>query len=603
MAFVLWGLPIQRVDDTAALVPAVGHGTHVRVFDAGDIPIDLPVTPGVGGQPPTLRVYQADDTPVDLLLAPSDIGLDVQDSPATNLEANSAVTPDTVKAEAAVVGRILIAGRRFTSYALSDAPATCLAPVIAHGTLPLPMPVVAAAAGAIATSPAASFTGNLEPDTVAASSSPIQPRPEHGAIAKAAGLQSSTAETLTPAQVGASTLNPSTQAALASALPAHIAITQAHAIATSDAPSSALAPARAMGTAKRTPDLNASTAAVLAPAAVATGGPPTFPIVTNAPAEPLAPTRSGTGSRAAELETSSSSALEPELTRGALERAAALHASNALVLAPAITHAGAIAPDLLSSSASQPSLEKVGMLLRPANLASEASPSTPAIAGTGAIAPAVHASNASPITPSVDSPWQHSEPDMASAIAAVLEPFARRFEALVLTPATATSTAAARRATPVEDLQPADVVLEAVIEDHVDYTQEHGTMLTVQQSTAGIKIDMPMRNSAGGPLDLEGATQVYMWLRPPSGTPKRRSAMVLGETTLGIVRYLTGPADFHEHGVWGVQVGLVLANGEPAWSSVRDLRVVPNIGPYGPQSSSPHATATAGALQPSIVFS
>lgn len=601
MGFVSWVVPIQRADGTTGQLPVVGHGTALIIYDAGDVPIGLPIDDDGAGHL-TLVIYDKDENKILIPCFPAVIGTDVQASLAENLIAGRKVTPSTIKSAADTLKPTTFGGLKITAVAATSSPATCLAPTIVKGALLKPMPIAAASAGAIATPPTASLTLGMTPATQTAPSAAIAPLIRKGVITRAPALQSSTAVPFAHALAGTRSVKPALQAAIAKPLVPALVFPIGVSPATLNAPSSALAPLRVMGTAKRLVPVVNATSALLTPAAVATGGPPAFPQVTPAPATTLLPKLVGSGSRAASLVAATSSALAPVRAMGARVPTPAKATSTAAALTPTIVRARNAGVARLSVTAAciAPTI-KLG---KPAPLqSSSATCLAPTIVKLHVHVMAIASTSATSVLPNVHSPLELLHPDVAIAIASTLQ-HAIAHAAKLVQPDTLSSAAVTRRATRVQDLQPADVVLEADVTTHVDFTQEHDLVQTVQQSTTGIIFDIPLRDSAGNALDLESASLVYVWLRPPGGgAAKRLAAAVLGEPSLGVVRYVTGPADFHEHGVWGVQVGLQLSNGAPAWSSVELVRALPNVGPYGPQSSSPQAVSVAGVLEPSLHFS
>jgi hypothetical protein len=137
----------------------------------------------------------------------------------------------------------------------------------------------------------------------------------------------------------------------------------------------------------------------------------------------------------------------------------------------------------------------------------------------------------------------------------------------------------------------------------INFTEVHDVIPTCQQNQTGLNVDLKIVNSKGDAESLAGATDLFVWLRPPSGDSKRKLGTVFGEPSNGIVRYVSEAGDLHEHGEWAIQVSVTLASGTRAWSSVQVFKVEPNLGPYQPTSVGNMVRVSIEPLEPTITFS
>lgn len=174
---------------------------------------------------------------------------------------------------------------------------------------------------------------------------------------------------------------------------------------------------------------------------------------------------------------------------------------------------------------------------------------------------------------------------------------------MLIEPPVLSSSASLPSCTPVIGLGAADMTIPSRVVTQIDFAQEQYVIPSCQQNQVGLVVDVPLKDSLGGPVNLTGATEIFAWLRPPSGASKRKGAVPRGEPSLGVARYTSEPADLHQHGVWAIQISATLASGLKVLSRVELFRVEPNVGPYAPTTIAPQLTGAMTMLEPTIVFS
>lgn len=604
-------LGVRDSDGVTALEIAIDRiDGHIVVFDEGGFPLPVRLFPGT--LPPTgkLPVFDESETLFDVELTPILIAPDLLDVQSGLLDYSVAINPGTLTAVLAPLPIDLALSGSLAPDVL-EAASSPLDPVITFSDVVVePAAVLDGSMSALAPTAIVGTAGVLAPDVVGAASSTLLPRLAFSTIDRPVEVLSASSAALSPTLVfGTQVIKvPVLTAPLRTQVPSLLLVDEGvRLIDLVTASMTTLVPVRSMGARVTVPDTALGALGSLDPAEVGTSGPPTNPAPNTATAAPLEPVITGTGSRAPDIASGTAEPIEPAaIVHSTPAKQPAVVAGIAQALEPEIVGELVVDPaDATSASASvlSPSV-LVGL---PVGLGE---------ASFGALDPDVVlervvvlepvSASATTIRPDVDSPLEVIEVDApATSEMAALTPAEvgcrgaiRQVEAPVLTMASS-----ARRAALVDDLAAPQILLHAEFVTEIDFTEERDVEAKCQQNQVGLHIDVDIKDSRGLPLSLEGATEVYAWLRPPSGASKRKTGQVFGSPSNGVVRYTSEAGDLHEHGQWSIQISAVLEDGGRVWSSVEVFKVEPNLGPYQPTAIAPQALSVLEPLEPTISFS
>lgn len=613
MGAVIYILGVRDSDGLTALVLKIdGVDGHVVLFDEGDFPWPIDLSPAT--HPPTGRLPVFDETATqrDVELTPSELLVDLLDAQSSLLPYTQAANPGCL-AVAADVLRYDVSGNGALDLQTATAPSVALTPTIVRGAIVVDLDTVSvldASASTIDPVSAASGSGLLAPAVNVASSVVLDATLVLRSISRNVALLTATAAVLDPSiDMGTLTVKPQRVGASASGLAADLFLTNAndHAVDVSPLVATVLAPsAIVMEPFDRLASLVGASTSTITPTSVATGGPPASPAAAAAPASVLAPAISGEGSRAPNLVDAASAVLVPAaIVRGATSRAVEVQSASTSALNPSISHAGALAPASAIALASAVLAPNIRRSVSPAIATTSTSVLAPTIVQALIITPAVLDAAATIITPDVESPLQLVHAAIVDAASEVLAPefVGCNRSDLVIAPATLSCAAIASGGTPVHGSIDAHFALQVQLVTAIDFTEVHDVIPSCQQNQVGLSFDLQVMNSNRQPETLEGSSILAVWLRPPSGASKRKAGQVFGDPSNGVVRYTSEPGDLHEHGEWAIQVSATLRSGAQAWSVPQVFNVEPNLGPYQPTSVGNLVRASIEVLEPTILFS
>lgn len=100
-----------------------------------------------------------------------------------------------------------------------------------------------------------------------------------------------------------------------------------------------------------------------------------------------------------------------------------------------------------------------------------------------------------------------------------------------------------------------------------------------QVGSTGVDIQLTLEDPTSpiGRLDLTGALSRTIRFRLGTAAAIDKAASVVGDPTLGVIRYITISGDFVTPGTWKAQGVVTLADGSIAKSSVKTFTVLPSL--------------------------
>lgn len=99
----------------------------------------------------------------------------------------------------------------------------------------------------------------------------------------------------------------------------------------------------------------------------------------------------------------------------------------------------------------------------------------------------------------------------------------------------------------------------------------------VQMEDAGVSLVLTVTDSDGvTAFDLSAATTKEIWLGPPAGAAKKKTASFVTTGSDGKIQYATAAGDLDEPGLWDIQAYWV-DSGNARHSNIATLEVRANV--------------------------